>query len=70
MESLVSINTLDTDFNILIKEKRNRIKKIVILGHMEEDYILFAANSNIDLKQLYQVIDKYSGELNELDLIP
>lgn len=70
MESLVSINTPDTDFNILIKEKKDRIKKIVILGHMEEDYILFAVNSNIDLKQLYQVINKYSGELDELDLIP
>jgi hypothetical protein len=34
---------------------------------MEEDYILFAANSNIDLKQLYQVINKYSGKLDELD---
>lgn len=70
MESLISINTPDTDFNILIKEKRDKIKKIVILGHMEEDYILFAANSNIDLKQLYHVINKYSGELDELDLIP
>ena len=67
MESLISINTPDTDFNILIKEKKDRIKKIVILGHMEEDYILFAANSNIDLKQLYQVINKYSGKLDELD---
>lgn len=68
MEALIAINTAEDNFSILIKEKRNRIKKIVILGHMEDEFILFAANSNIKLNQLNNLIKNYSGEIEEIKI--
>ena len=69
MEQLIAVNAPQNNFSLLIKEKKNRIKKIVILGHMEDSFILFAANSNINLNALNEVIQSYSGEIEEFDLL-
>ena len=69
MEQLIAVNAPQNNFSLLIKEKKNRIKKIVILGHMEDSFILFAANSNINLDALNSVIQSYSGEIEEFDLL-
>ena len=69
MEQLIAVNAPKNNFSLLIKEKKNRIKKIVILGHMEDSFILFAANSNLNLNALNKVIQSYSGEIEEFDLL-
>lgn len=69
LEQLIAVNAAQNNFSLLIKEKKNRIKKIVILGHMEDSFFLFAANSNINLDALNKVIQSYSGEIEEFDLL-
>lgn len=70
MELLISIQTPDDKFNFLIKERKSKIKKIVILGNLEDSFILLAANCNISLSQLNKIIQTYSKDIDKLEILP
>lgn len=70
MEPLIKVNTENEKISILIKEKRNKIKKVVLIGHMEDEFVLLSANSNLKLDQLKQLLAEKGDDLIGKDILP
>ena len=67
MESLISINSEGQRVNIMIYEKKDAIRRLVISVHSDDELTFISANTKIKLQELQELIKEFQDNEGEFD---
>jgi hypothetical protein len=62
-EDFITVRENDTNVSFMVRERRNKIKGIVMLVKDEGDFVLISAKCNLKAKDLMGFINEHSDEL-------
>lgn len=68
-EDLLVVNSEGTKVNMLIREKKGKIKNFLLLVNDEEEFVMISIKSKLKIEDLQQLIDSLQDEF-ELDELP
>ena len=64
-EDLIFVKEGETMVTIMAKDKRERIKDLLILVHEEDEFVFFSAKTNIKYDDLSKIIQQFQQDLKE-----
>lgn len=67
MESLISVNSEGQKINIMIYEKKNAIRRLVVSVHSDDELTFISANTRINLQELRELLNGLKDEDGEFD---
>ncbi len=62
-EDFIAVKEKDTDVHLMVRERRNKIKGLVIMVKDESDFVLITAKCNLRAKDLMAFFNDHSDEL-------
>lgn len=64
-DDLIFVKEAETMVTIMAKDKRERIKDLLILVHEEDEFVFFSAKTNIKYDDLSKIIQQFQQDLKE-----
>lgn len=64
-EDLIYVKTKDTNVNMLVKDKDDKLKDIVFIVKDEENFVFFSMKSNIKVEDIAKLVDLLNDKILE-----
>jgi Domain of unknown function (DUF4252) len=67
LEELITVHTGDTDVRIMVKERRKAIRKMVVLVHTKEEFVMVSVKGKLKWNDINKLIKKYGKDIKGKD---